>query len=91
MRFIYFQRKMAKLFANSGDLDQTPRSAESDLALHCLPIALQRVSRLQWVNFFFFFFEKIRLEISCESSAQKKSSLIFLEKKERKYFKAHLL
>ena len=31
---------MAKLFANSGDLDQTPRSAVSDLGLHCLPIAL---------------------------------------------------
>ena len=35
---------MAKLFANSGDPDQTPRS------LHCLPITLVRVSRLQWVN-----------------------------------------
>ena len=28
---------MAKLFAKSGDLDQTPRSAESELGLHCLP------------------------------------------------------
>ena len=41
---------MAKLFANSGDPDQTPRSAASDLGLHCLPITLLRVSRLQWVN-----------------------------------------
>ena len=40
---------MAKLFANSGDPDQTPRSAASDLGLHCLPITLLRVSRLQWV------------------------------------------
>ena len=29
---------MAKLFANSEDPDQTPRSAASDLGLHCLPI-----------------------------------------------------
>ena len=41
---------MAKLFANSGDPDQTPRSAASDLALHCLPITLLRVSRIQWVK-----------------------------------------
>ena len=59
---------MTKLFANSGDPDQTPRSGASDLGLHCLPITLLRVSRLQWVkvpitttadnilNFFFFFF-----------------------------------
>ena len=41
---------MAKLFANSGDPDQTPRSAASDLGLHCLPVILLQVSRLQWVN-----------------------------------------
>ena len=41
---------MAKLFANSGDPDQTPRSAASDLDLHCLPITLLQVSRLQWVK-----------------------------------------
>ena len=29
---------MAKLFANSGDTDQTPRSAASDLGLYCLPV-----------------------------------------------------
>ena len=29
---------MAKLFANSGDPDQMPRSVASDLGLHCLPI-----------------------------------------------------
>ena len=45
-----FLEKMAKLFANSGDPDQTPHSAESDLGLHCLPFTLLRVSRLQWVN-----------------------------------------
>ena len=52
---------MAKLFANSGDPDQTPRSAASDLGLklrsvasdlgvHCLPITPLRISRLQLVN-----------------------------------------
>ena len=41
---------MAKLFANSGDPDQMPHSVASDLGLHCLPITLLRVSRLQWVK-----------------------------------------
>ena len=41
---------MAKLFANSGDPDQTPRYVASDLGLHCLPITLLRVSQLQWVK-----------------------------------------
>ena len=45
-----FLEKMAKLFANGGDPDQTPRSAASDLGLHCLPITLLRVSRLHWVK-----------------------------------------
>ena len=43
---------MAKLFANSEDPDQTPHSAASDLGLHCLPITLLGVSRLQWVNLY---------------------------------------
>ena len=42
---------MAKLFANSGDPDQTPHSAVSELGLqHCLSITLLRVSRVQWVK-----------------------------------------
>ena len=41
---------MAKLFANSEDPDQRPHSAASDLDLHCLPITLLGVSRLQWVK-----------------------------------------
>ena len=41
---------MAELFANSGVPDQTPRSAASDLGLHCLPITPLQVSRLQWVK-----------------------------------------
>ena len=41
---------MSELSANSGDLDQMPHSVISDLGLHCLPITLLRVSRLQWVK-----------------------------------------
>ena len=41
---------MSKLFANSGDSDQTPPSVASDLGLHGLPITLLRVSRLQRVK-----------------------------------------
>ena len=41
---------MIELFANSGDPDQMPRSAASDLGLHCLPITLFRVSGPQWVR-----------------------------------------
>ena len=40
MRFRYSKRKMAKLFANSEDPDQTPHSAASDLGLHCLSVTL---------------------------------------------------
>ena len=47
---------MAELFANSGDPDQMPCSAASDQGLHCLPITLLRVSRLQWVNSLPYFF-----------------------------------
>ena len=41
---------MVELFANSGDPDQMPHSAASDLGLHCLPITLLGVSRLHLVN-----------------------------------------
>ena len=41
---------MVELFANSGDSDQTPRLAASDLGPHCLPINLLEVSSLQWIN-----------------------------------------
>ena len=40
---------MAKRSANSGNPDQMPLSAASDLHLHCLPVTLLQVSRLQWV------------------------------------------
>ena len=39
------------LKANSGDTDQTPRSAASDLGLHCLPMSHKKdANRLKWVN-----------------------------------------
>ena len=36
--------------ASIVDPDQTPRSAASDLGLHCLPFTLLGVSRLKWVQ-----------------------------------------
>ena len=41
---------MIEPFGNSGDHDRTLRSVAFDLDLHCLPITLLEVSRLQWVN-----------------------------------------
>ena len=44
---------MAKLFANSGDPDQTPCFAASDLGLHCLPVTLYRSSDYNGLMQFF--------------------------------------
>ena len=41
---------MVELFGKSGDPDLTLCSAESSLGLHCLPVTLLGVSRLQWVK-----------------------------------------
>ena len=41
---------MVELYANSGDPDLMPHFAVSDLGLHCLPITLLGLSRLQWVK-----------------------------------------
>ena len=46
----YSKRKLVELFSNSGDPDQTPRSAASDLGLHCLLVTRLGVSSLQWLN-----------------------------------------
>ena len=43
---------MAKLFANSGDPDQKPHSAGSDLGLRCLPGTILGVFRLKWANLY---------------------------------------
>ena len=56
MRLRYSKRKMAELFANSGDPNQRTRFSASDLGLHCLPTTLLEVSRLQWVKVCFFAF-----------------------------------
>ena len=45
-----FLRKMVEPFAITGDPDQMPHSAVSEMSLHCLPITLLGVSRLQWVK-----------------------------------------
>ena len=43
-----FQNMYNILQANSGEPDQTPRSAASDL--HCLPMPYKKDARLIWVN-----------------------------------------
>ena len=50
MRIVQEKKEMAKLSANSAELNQTPHSVVSDLGLHCLPITLLGVSRLKWVS-----------------------------------------
>ena len=47
---------MVELFANSGDPDQMPHSAASDLGLHCLPVTRLGVSSLQCVSIVFIHF-----------------------------------
>ena len=39
------------LLANSEDPDHTPRSAASDLGLHCLPRSPKRDAGLIWVKY----------------------------------------
>ena len=60
---------MAKLLANSGNPDQMPHSAASDLGLHYLLITLLWVSRLQWVV-------KLFLEKKCLDNLQTVETLI---------------
>ena len=43
--------ELSELNANSVDPDQTPRSAASDLGLHCLPLTLLWDARLKWVKY----------------------------------------
>ena len=40
---------MVELFANRGDPNQRPRSAASDLDMHCLPVTPLGIFSLQWV------------------------------------------
>ena len=46
---------MVELFANSGDPEQMPHSAASDVGLHCLPITLLGVSDYSGLIIFLFF------------------------------------
>ena len=48
--FIFIQNLKKRLFANSGELDQTPRFAASDQVLHCLSMSYKKDGRLIWVN-----------------------------------------
>ena len=50
MVFLLFKFLMKLLFANSGELDQTPRFAASDLVLHGLPMPHKKDAMLMWVN-----------------------------------------
>ena len=38
--WIFLEKKVVELFANSGNSDKTLLYAASDLSLHCLPITL---------------------------------------------------
>ena len=49
-RWIFLEKEMDKLFANSGDPDQMQHSAASIFCLHCLPNTILGVSGLQWVK-----------------------------------------
>ena len=40
---------MDELITNSGDHNETPRPAASDLGLHCLPVTRLGVFSLKWV------------------------------------------
>ena len=50
MVFFFFKFNKNVLCANSGDPDQTPHSAASDLGLHCLHMSHKKDVRLIWVN-----------------------------------------
>ena len=56
---------MVERFADSGDPDQMPHSAASDLGLHCLPITLLGVSSLQWVSIAIVIYCSILIHIQC--------------------------
>ena len=48
--FIFIPFQKIFLLANSEYPDQKPRSAASDLGLHCLPMSQKWDARLIWVN-----------------------------------------
>ena len=48
--FIYIKILIQQSVNNSGDPDQTPPFAASDLGLHCLPLSYKKDARLISVN-----------------------------------------
>ena len=48
----HFHPNFDRIFCKqkSEDPDQTPRSAASDLGLHCLPMSHKKDARLIWAN-----------------------------------------
>ena len=58
---------MSVFNANSVDPDQTPRSAASDLGLHCLPMSLLRNASLKWVKIFVVRYQNVHHEDSDQS------------------------
>ena len=77
---------MVELFVNSGDPDQMLYSAASDFGLHCLPLTLLGVSRLQLINktgspmfvllsFFCFQRQPFRFSITFHSCRPKQTAL----------------
>ena len=70
---------MVELFANIGDPDQAPRSAASDLGLHCLPVtrlggsSLQRVKG-KTVNLFLFRVDLFQTGLDAQKCKAKKTS-----------------
>ena len=51
--FIFTQILLERSVTNSGDPDQKPHNAASDLGLHCLLMSHKNEARLKWVNPFF--------------------------------------
>ena len=48
--FFFFGRVLWGFNENNVDHDRTPRSAASDLGLHCLPMSVLGDARLEWVD-----------------------------------------
>ena len=58
-----FKKKICK---QTGEPDQTPRLAASDLVLHCLPMSHKKDARLIWVKILKYIFKRSAL-IVCRS------------------------
>ena len=70
---------MVKIFANSGDPDQTLHSAASDLSMHCLPVTLLLVSRLKWIKENQYAFKEGNSVIILKKWSTPQSTFFFLE------------